>query len=177
MGKSEGYLSCKEFGLVLGEHAHLNQVAEQLTSLDKLHEEVDTELVLEDVFHVDEERMVNLTQDILLKLNVLHLLVLQNDVLSDAFHGVELASCCVLYKEHFAKGALADHLADLEIFQGRWLLLVSGEDSCGATSHGLAHFHAILVGRLRRRTILRGVSRELLASKGLLIGEVLLTRR
>ena len=89
--------------------------------------------------------MIDLAQNILLQLNVLHLLILQNDVFPDALHRVELFCGGVLYQEHFAKGALADHLTDLEVLESGWLRLISGKDSCGATSHGLAHFVAILI--------------------------------
>ena len=88
MGECERDLRGEELGLVLGEHAHLDQVAEELAALDELHEEVDAELVLEHVLHVHEERVVNLAQNILLQLDVLHLLILQNYVLPDALHGV-----------------------------------------------------------------------------------------
>ena len=88
MGECERDLRCEKLGLVLGEHAHLDQVAEELAALDELHEEVDAELVLEHVLHVHEERVVNLAQNILLQLDVLHLLILQNYVLPDALHGV-----------------------------------------------------------------------------------------
>ena len=49
----EGDLCCEKFGLVFREHANVNQMAEKLATLDELHKEVDPELVLEDVLHVD----------------------------------------------------------------------------------------------------------------------------
>ena len=76
MGECERDLRGEELGLVLGEHTHLDQVAEELAALDELHEEVDAELVLEHILHVHEERVVNLAQNILLQLDVLHLLIL-----------------------------------------------------------------------------------------------------
>jgi len=61
-------------------------MTKELTALDKLHQEIDPELVLEYVLHVYEERMVDLSKDVFLKLNVFHLLVFQNDIFADAFH-------------------------------------------------------------------------------------------
>ena len=61
-------------------------MTKELTALDKLHQEIDPELVLEYVLHVYEERMVDLTKDVFLELNVFHLLVFQNDIFADAFH-------------------------------------------------------------------------------------------
>ena len=51
--QSEGDLRCEKFGLVLWEHANVDQMAEELATLDELHQEVDPELILEDVLHVD----------------------------------------------------------------------------------------------------------------------------
>ena len=61
-------------------------MTKELTALDKLHQEIDPELVLEYVLHVYEERMVDLSKDVFLKLNVFHLFVFQNDIFADAFH-------------------------------------------------------------------------------------------
>ena len=61
-------------------------MTKELTALDKLHQEIDPELVLEYVLHVYEERMVDLSKNVFLKLNVFHLLVFQNDIFADAFH-------------------------------------------------------------------------------------------
>jgi len=61
-------------------------MTKELTALDKLHQEIYPELVLEYVLHVYEERMVDLSKDVFLKLNVFHLLVFQNDIFADAFH-------------------------------------------------------------------------------------------
>ena len=44
-------LGGEELGLVLGDHADLDQVAEEFAALDELHEEVDAELVLEHLLH------------------------------------------------------------------------------------------------------------------------------
>lgn len=169
-------MGSEELSLVLREHTNLYQVAEKLTSLDKLHQEVDTKLVLEDVLHINEEWVVDLAQNVLLELDVFHLLVLQDYVLPDTLHGVEFVRSGVLYQEDLTKGALADHLTDLEIFQRRRLLRVSSKDSGCAASHGLAHFHAVLVGGLRAAARHGCVRRQLLASNGLLSGKISLTR-
>ena len=58
MTESEADLHSEELSLVLWELSDLNQMAEELSSLDKWHEEIDTELVLEHIFHINQERMV-----------------------------------------------------------------------------------------------------------------------
>ena len=115
--QGEGDLGCKELGLVLGEHAHLDQVAEELATLDELHQEVDAVLVLEDVLHVDQEWVVDLPQDVLLQLNVLHLLIFENDILADDLHGKKLFCSDLLNEEDLTESALADQFTNLEVLQ------------------------------------------------------------
>ena len=52
MREGKSYLGCEELCLVLREHSDLDQMAEKLTTFDKLHKEIDTELVLENIFHI-----------------------------------------------------------------------------------------------------------------------------
>ena len=61
MRESKSYLGCEELGLVLREHSDLDQMAEKFTTFNKLHKEVDTELILEDILHIYEEWMVDLS--------------------------------------------------------------------------------------------------------------------
>lgn len=117
MGEGKGDLGREELGLVLREHADFDQVTEQLASLDKLHEEIDSELILEDILHVDEEGVVYLAQNIFLELDVLHLLVLQDNIFADAFHRVQLLGHLMLHEEHLSEGTLADHLTNIEVLQ------------------------------------------------------------
>jgi hypothetical protein len=145
MGQGESNLGCEEFGLILGEHAHLDQMAEELTTLDKFHKEVNSVIVLEDIFHINQERMVNLAQNIFLELYVFHLLILKNNVFTDALHGIKFARCGVLNKIDFSKGALSDHLPDLEVLKrGRCLIGPSVEGSCAA-SHRLSDLIGVRV--------------------------------
>ena len=76
MSKGKGNLSGKEFSLILREHTNFDEMAEKLTTLDEFHQEVDTELILENIFHVNQERMIDLSEDILFELDIFHLLIL-----------------------------------------------------------------------------------------------------
>ena len=51
--------------------------------------------------------MRDLIQDVFFELNVFHLLVFKNYVLSDALHSVELLVYFVLHEENFAESPLA----------------------------------------------------------------------
>lgn len=74
--ESEGDLCTEESNVLLRETLDLHEMAEKLTSLNELHEEVDAMLVLEDVLHIYKEGVVNGVEDIFLKSDVLQLVVL-----------------------------------------------------------------------------------------------------
>ena len=111
------YLSSEELSLVLGETLDSDQVSEQLTTLDKLHEKVNSKLILEDILHVNKEGMLDGIQNIFLQLNVLHLLILQNHIFPDALHGIELLVKLVLHQEYFTESTLADQFSEFEVLQ------------------------------------------------------------
>jgi len=101
-------------------------MSEELATLDEGHEEVDSEIVLEDVLHVYQEGVVDSIQDIFLELDIFHLLVLKDDILADALHGEELLGAGLLDQEHLPEGTLANHLEQLEVIQLR-IVVVTGE--------------------------------------------------
>ena len=76
MSQSKCHLQGEELDFTLWEVLDLDEMTEELTSLDKFHEEVNAPFVLEDIFHVNQERMVYGVQNILLHVDVVHLVVL-----------------------------------------------------------------------------------------------------
>lgn len=115
MSKSNCDLGNEESRLILSESLDFNKMPEQLASLDKLHYEVYAEIILEHILHVDDKRMINRVQDILLKLDVFKLLIVYNYILSDAFHGKNFFVKHVLNEIHFTKGSFANHFKDLKV--------------------------------------------------------------
>lgn len=110
-------------------------MTEELTSLHKLHQEVDPELVLEDILHVHKEGVIDRAQNIFLELDVFHLLVFQDDIFADAFHRVQLLGGGMLHEEDFAEGTLANHFANDEVLQRGRRVILASEDRLGASSH------------------------------------------
>ena len=90
-------------------------MAEKLSTFDKLHQEIDTEFVLEDVLHVDQEGVVNLKEDVLLHGDVVQLIVLKYEVFADALHGIESLCLLVLDEEHLTKSSFAYSFLDLKV--------------------------------------------------------------
>ena len=91
-----------------------------------LEEEVDLELVLEHEVHRVDKRMVRLEQNVLLILDILHLLFLQKQVLIDTLHCVHFAHFAVVDKKDLTKAALVNDFVDLEILQVHLLASQAG---------------------------------------------------
>ena len=90
---------------------------EKLAALDELHDEVDSVRLLEDIVHPNDERMVHLIQDELLNLQRLDRLVLNDDVLSNDFHGEVLVLLFVPNEINFAKGAPSNDADQLKVVE------------------------------------------------------------
>ena len=65
--------------------------------LNEAHEEIDSEFVLEHILHVYYEWMLNVEQDVLLQLDVVVLLIINDNIFSDALHSIDVAIGRVLY--------------------------------------------------------------------------------
>ena len=130
-------LNYHKAGLLLVESLCLVQVSEQLTPFDELHQEINPKIVLEDIVHAHDERVFNRVEDVLLELDVFKLFVVNDDVLPDTFHGINLLSVHVLDQKYLAESALAHHLHNDEILKFDHILvfLLPGEYQVAALPH------------------------------------------
>jgi len=88
---------------------------------EEVQEKVNTEFVLEHKVHGVDEGVLRLEKDIFFVFNVFHLLLLNQDVLVDSFHRVELLHLLIVNEEHFAERPFVDNPLDLEIGQSDFL--------------------------------------------------------
>lgn len=143
MTESEGNSERIKLSSSLGELPRFSQVHEKLTTSDKLHDEEDLHVGLEDELHTNEEGMVSLLQDIFLKHSRFNLIVIQNDILPERFHGVHCLRILLLHQKDFSETTFADDFYDLEGVKTRWSLILfeaSLENSVGT------HFSEFLIG-------------------------------
>jgi len=89
----------------------------QLTALDKLHHKVDSKGFCEDVLHRDDERVFDLQQDELLDFKALHGFMVDDHILSDALHRVDLVILLILNQIYFSESTSAHELQDFEIIK------------------------------------------------------------
>ena len=142
-------LSSIEFHCILIEALLRLEHLVELTTTDKGHHEVETKIVLEQVLHANEERMVALEHDVFLQNRVVDLLVLNQNVFPNRFDGIKLLVFLQLCKEDFTECAPANYHQKVEIIESDILLL----------SHRLAAFH-----ELGRAQLVNVLVRQLLLS-------------
>ena len=83
VAESEGHLGTVEANTFEWKPLVNENLVEDLSSLDEVHDEVQSDLVLEHVVHLDDEWMICLPQNVLLQLCTLQLLKLDDLVFSD----------------------------------------------------------------------------------------------
>jgi hypothetical protein len=105
---------------------HVAQVHEELAAADKAHHEEDLLVRLEHVLHADQEGVVRLEQDVLLKLGALNLVVVDDHVFAQRLHRVVLAIVLLFYEEYLSEGAAADDLDEVETLKVHLRVIVLG---------------------------------------------------
>ena len=112
---------------------------EKFTSFDKVHDEVYSEIVLEDEVHAHNEWMLNVVEDILLKLETIEKVLVNHNILPNAFHCIDLSGDSMLCQIHFAESAFANELHDHKILQAdtSFLFVLASEDQGSTLAHCL----------------------------------------
>ena len=109
-------LSTNELDCGLLEATHAVDVVVDVTAWQVLKEEVNLQLVLEDEIHRVNEWMLRLEQNVLLVFDILHLFLLEEQVLVDALHRVHLAHLAVCNQKDLAEAALINDFCYLKVF-------------------------------------------------------------
>ena len=128
MSQCYSYLGNEKSCCFFVKSLNFNQVSKQFSSsiigsiiiiylLDELHKEVYPEFILENILHVNYEGVINVEQYVLLQLNVFELFIIDNNVLSDTFHSINLVCILVLHNEHLSECAFTDHSSDHKILK------------------------------------------------------------
>ena len=96
VANSKGYLHSVKLSSFFGEASCVSQMHEELTTSHEAHDEEDLRLCLEHVVHANEERMIGLHENLLLKLGAFDLIVVEDDIFSKGFHGINLLGILLL---------------------------------------------------------------------------------
>jgi hypothetical protein len=92
---------------------------EKFSSLNEIHDEVDSKRFDEYELHAYDEGMIDLVEDCFLKMQVLQRIVLEYDVFSDTLHGIELLRVFVLDEINFSESALSNNINHLEVIEAK----------------------------------------------------------
>ena len=106
-------------------------MSEELSSLNKVHDEEDSELVLEYIMHWHDEGMEYIEQDFFLQFQGVHLLVFDYNIFSYALHGINLAVLDISHLEHFSESSFSHDVHQLEVLKHCFVGLVSLEHDLG----------------------------------------------
>jgi hypothetical protein len=117
MTESHGDSHSVHFGLILGELLLPSEMHEELTTSDKLHDEEDLLIGLEDVLHADQEWVIRLQKDLFLKHGGLDLIVVKNDVLSETLHGEDGIITDLLNQEDLTKTSFTNNTDNFEVLK------------------------------------------------------------
>lgn len=82
-----------------------------------LEEEVNSQFILENVLHVIDEGVVCLEKDLLLHLDVVHLILLKDHVFIQPLHRVLLSVFRVFDEEDFSERAFVNYFFNNEVFK------------------------------------------------------------
>mmetsp|Transcript_94264 Transcript_94264/g.129853 ORF Transcript_94264/g.129853 Transcript_94264/m.129853 type:complete len:307 (-) Transcript_94264:476-1396(-) len=114
----DGNLDGVETSSLFGESACRTQVSKELTTSDKSHNKEDLLISLEHVVHTNEERMIGLQKNILLKLCALNLVIIDNNILSKTLHGINFTRLVFLLdKEYLAETSSTNNFKQVKVSQ------------------------------------------------------------
>lgn len=132
--KRQGDLCRVEFRLILGKALLLRKVLEELATLDKVHDEINSIGLLEHVVHSDDEWMVDLKQDQFLDFKRVYGVMLNDDVFSDDLHSVQPIVALAFNQENLTKSATTNAFNQFEVLKRRGDQCVTTVKQLGASS-------------------------------------------
>lgn len=103
---------------------------EELTSLHEFHDEIDSRWRVEAVLETDQERMANLLEDLLLRLDLLNLVLLDHITLVHNLDCVEFLVILLLCEDDLSEGTSTQDSDDIKVVLGE-LLAISRDDGLG----------------------------------------------
>ena len=115
IAESECNLCCVKLNFILSKSPLCFEEPIELSSSDEGHHKEEPEVRHEQVLHAHQELVLALEHDVFLKLCVLYLVVLNQNVFSDHLDRVKLLVLLELREEDLAEGSLSQHDDHFEI--------------------------------------------------------------
>jgi len=115
-------LSGVELDDLFGEPLLLQEDFVELSASNERHHKVKSKVVLEKVVHSNKERVIALEHDVLFEDGAINLILLDQNVLSNALYSVQSLVTFHLSKEHLTKSSSTNDHEELEVLECNLLL-------------------------------------------------------
>jgi len=89
------------------ESSDLHKMSEKLTTLNEIHEEINSISITENIIHTNDEWMIDFVKNLFFELKGVHRLVLNDDILSNTFHSINFLGPDVHNLKNFSKSTLS----------------------------------------------------------------------
>lgn len=110
----------QDTGLIFAEASHLPEMKTEVTAGEEVDYQVQVFAVLERVPHVDEKRVVQVLQEVLLIQDGIDAAFLNDFRLGHLLQSIQLLVALHLAPPHSAKASLADHVKELKVLLSDW---------------------------------------------------------
>lgn len=110
-------LGSDELYLLLVESTDIAEVIKDVATLDVVKNKVNSEVILEHVFHIDDKWVFCLGKNVLLRSCVQNLSFLNQDILVDSLEGIGLVILSVKDQEDLTKRSLVNELLDSKVLK------------------------------------------------------------
>lgn len=94
------------------------QMVKQISARNIVHEEVNSQIVLENIGHIDNERILSLRQNIFFSPRINNLTFLDQNIFVYSLHRINLVIFRIDNKENFAKRPFVNYFFYFEVFKG-----------------------------------------------------------
>jgi len=117
ISKSKGNLNSVKLDFILLESTLSFEESIKLSASDKWHNEEESKIRHEKIFHTNQELMLTLEHDILLKLRVFNLVIFNQDVFTDNFDCIKLFVIREFGQEDFTESSFTNDKLYFEIIK------------------------------------------------------------
>lgn len=121
IAEGQHHFSSVESSAVFAEVIVAREVIEQFTAIEVIDHHVQVQLGLKGVFEIDQERVVDVFQNLVLCHGVLDCITLDHVVFANHFHREDVARVFLAHLKHFAKTTLAHHGEDFKVIGAYFL--------------------------------------------------------
>ena len=105
----------KEFGFLFTEMLPFVVMIPQISTSNQVGDQVQVLIVLEGIKHVDEERMIELTEQFAFVHDAVHALLLHDDALRHLFDGILSLELLALHLPNLTEASFANHTDEFKV--------------------------------------------------------------